>query len=165
MEIPILDYTVIQIKRLNQDSDFLWSPNVPGRLYRYPEPVPKHLRLPGYTMNSSGPDSARRVYLTPNSAEKLFAVACSAERESTTYEFCGLTARYPLDPRIVVLTRIYKPPPMDQLDAYFNEVAELTVGIALCLDVTDQIEKDAKQPVRMYLTEGHATPCVDGISS
>ncbi|MBO9448435.1 hypothetical protein [Ruegeria sp. R14_0] len=165
MGMPILDYTVVHIKQLNQDSDFLWSPNGPGRLYRYPEPVLKHLRLPGYTVNSSGPNSTRRVYLTPNSAEKLFAVACSAKEDSTTYEFCGLSARYPLDPRIIVLTRIYKPPPMDQMDAYFNAIAELTVGIALCLDVTDQIGKEAKKPVRKYLAEGHTNHCVDGLSS
>ena len=165
MEMPVLDYTVIHIKQLNKDSDFLWSPNGPSRFYRYPEPVPEHLRLPGYTVNSSGPDSTRRLYLTPSSAEKLFAVACSANDDLTAYAYCGLTARYPLDPRIIVLTRIYKPPPMDQLDAYFNAIAELTVGIAICLDVTEQIGKDAKQPMRKYLAEGHTTHCVDGLSS
>jgi len=165
MGMPILDHTVIHIKQLNQDSDFLMSPTGPGGWYTNPEPVPEHLRLPGYTVNTGEGSGFRLLHLTPNSAEKLFAVACSAERDSTTYEFCGLIAHYPLDPRVIVLTRIYNPPSMDQLDAFFKEVAELTVGIALCLDITDKNEKNAQQSVREYLTEEAEIRCADGLTS
>ena len=164
-EISILDYTVIHIKRLNQDSDFLWSPLGPGKFYKYPDPVPEHLRLPGYTVNSTSQESIRLLRVTPDSPRKHFSLGCSAEKDSETFEYCGLSARYPLDPRVIVLTRIYNPPPVDQLDAYFKEIAELTVGIALCLDITDQMQKDVSQSVRAYLLEGDTVRCVEGLSS
>ncbi|WP_170414633.1 hypothetical protein [Ruegeria arenilitoris] len=164
-EIPLLDNTVIHIKQLNPGSDSLWSPTGPGGGYPYPEPIPNHLRLPGYTVHSSGQDGFRLLYLTPKSSQKQYAIGCTAERDSNTYEWCGLRARYPLDPLVMVLTRIYNPPSMDQLDAFFKEIAELTVGIALCLDVTDQNEKNAQQSVREYLTEEAEIRCADGLTS
>ncbi|EEE37699.1 hypothetical protein RKLH11_1535 [Rhodobacteraceae bacterium KLH11] len=148
---PILDNTVIHIKKLNQTSDFLWSPTGPGDVYIYPEPVPEHLRLPGYTVNSFSKNSVRLLYLTPKSSNKQFALGCSAEKDSETYEYCGLRARYPLDPRIIVLTRIYQPPPTDELIEFFDDIAEITVGIALCLDITDQRDINAKKEARAYL--------------
>ncbi|WP_170362269.1 hypothetical protein [Ruegeria arenilitoris] len=164
-EVPILDRTVIHIKQLNQDSNFLMSPTGPGGWYTNPEPVPEHLRLPGYTVNTGEGSGFRLLHLTPNSSPIQYSLGCSAERDSETYESCGLRARYPLDPRVIVLTRIYNPPSMDQLDAFFKEIAELTVGIALCLDVTDQNEKNAQQSVREYLTEEAEIRCADGLTS
>ncbi len=164
-KLPILDRTVVHIDQLNTDSDFLWSPTGPGGWYTNSESVPEHLRLPGYTVNTGEGGGFRLLYLTPNSSKKQYALGCSAEKEPETYEFCVLRARYPLDPRIIDKTRIYNPPSMDQLDAHFNEIAALTVSIALCLDVTDQIEINAKQSVREYLAEGQTTHCVDGLSS
>ncbi|MTI02432.1 hypothetical protein [Roseibium sp. RKSG952] len=164
-ESPILDRTVIHIDQLNRDSDFLWSPTGPGGWYTNSEAVPERFRLPGYTVNTGEGGGFGLMYLTPNSSEKQYALGCSAEIESETYEFCGLRARYPLDPRIIVKTRIYHPPPMDQLDAYFEKVAELTVSIALCLDITDQLKQDARQLVREYLVDENTAHCVEGLSS
>lgn len=164
-ELPILDRTVIHIDQLDMDSDFLWSPTGPSGWYSNSDSVPEHLRLPGYTVNTGAGGGFRLLYLTPNSSQKQYALGCSAEKESETYEFCVLRARYPLDPRIIVKTRIYDPPPMDQLDAYFKEVAELTVSIALCLDITEQLEKDVKQTVREHLAKAYATRCDGGVSS
>ncbi|WP_170403715.1 hypothetical protein [Ruegeria arenilitoris] len=165
MGMPILDHTVIHIKQLNQDSDFLMSPTGPGGWYTNPEPVPEHLRLPGYTVNTGEGSGFRLLHLTPNSSPIQYSLGCTAERGSETYEYCGLSARYPLDPRVIVLTRIYNPPSMDQLDAFFKDVAELTVGIALCLDITDKNEKNAQQSVREYLTEEAEIRCADGLTS
>jgi hypothetical protein len=165
MGMPILDHTVIHVKQLNQDSDFLMSRTGPGGWYTNPKPVPEHLRLPGYTVNTGEGSGFRLMHLTPNSSPIQYSLGCTAERDSETYEYCGLWARYPLDPRVIVQTRIYNPPPMDQLDKYFQEVAELTVGIALCLDITDQMEKNAVQSVRGYLVGEDKSLCADGLSS
>ncbi len=166
MEIPILDSTVIHIKELNRGSESLWSPTGPGGWYTNSESVPAHLRLPGYRVNTGkGGGGFRLLNLTPDSAQRQYSLGCNAERDSETYEFCVLRARYPLDPLVMVMTRIYNPPPMDQITEFFDEIAELTVSIALCLDITDQMEKDAKQSVHEYLVERDTARCVEGLSS
>lgn len=165
---PLLNNTVIHIDKLNRTSDFLWSPTGPGGRYLFAEPVPEHLRLPGFTVNSPGENSVRLLHLTPKTSIKQFALGCSAEKDSETFEYCGLTARYPLDPRIIVLTRIYQPPPIDELVEFFDDIAEISVGIALCLDITDQQDAAVKQKTETYLKPDKAnTPrlCDPAISS
>ncbi|SLN73690.1 hypothetical protein [Ruegeria meonggei] len=165
---PTLKNTVIHIDLLNRTSEFLWSPTGPSDAYIHPEPVPEHLRLPGYTVNSSSENSLRLLYLTPKTSNKQFALGCSAERDSKTFEYCGLTARYPLDPRIIILTRIYHPPPVDELAAFFEDIAEISVGIALCLDVTDEHNGSTKQETKAYLEgkkEGNNSFCDAALSS
>lgn len=146
----------IEILRGTEPPSILFSDDAVMESFGNRESVPDELRLEGYdaqTRSLKGPP--REFNFRPDGAAPDYMMRCAnyaSVPEGGIFEYCSLTASYPVDPSITLVASLFRAPfPELALDA--PTIVDRLREIALCLDVTDAPPADPEAALAALLAE------------
>ncbi len=155
----------IQILRGTEPPSILFSDDAVMESFGNRESVPDELRLEGYDAQTrflEGPP--REFNFRPDVAAPDYMMRCAnytSDPQGGAFEYCALTASYPVDPSIALIAGLFRAPfPELALDA--PALVDRLREIALCLDVTEAPPADPEAALDALLAEN---PTLEGCAN
>lgn len=157
---PLIEGAVLHIQRPPSPPAWLIGPEGVGANYGNVDGVPEVFRAEGLRAETTPELPGQSFYFRPEASASDFMLRCGdPDLEAATFLFCSLNATYPLDPALLLVARIYYPPPFPELTGRLEPMVARMREIALCLDVTEAPPADPEAALAALLA---ANPRLQG---